>query len=191
MKGLEVHTPDYLDEAWDRIPAKANARLIYCSMPDRGLEHLARLFPRIRDLVPSAGLIVTGDYSLYRQQAGAELYAWLFSRRPVSSSWVKSPGLNSWHCSGQAVLSQREMANSIATSVISKRPEGHPLRNHLGDFRHVQGDRSICLVSISTGCNRPFDQATTLVRLDVNGRTRIGLIAHFVSLLHLPPRALC
>ncbi len=79
---LGVYAPDYLDEHWDRIPTKANARLIYCSMPDRGLEHLARLFPRILAHVPSAELIVTGDYSLYRQPAGSEVYARLFSRRP-------------------------------------------------------------------------------------------------------------
>jgi len=39
--------------------------LLYCSVPDRGLHHLLRLFHEIRTVVPDAELWVTSDYSLW------------------------------------------------------------------------------------------------------------------------------
>ena len=39
--------------------------LLYCSVPHRGLQHLLRMFPQIRQAVPSAELWITSDYSLW------------------------------------------------------------------------------------------------------------------------------
>ena len=39
--------------------------LLYCSVPDRGLENLARFFPAIRHIVPDATLHITSSYALW------------------------------------------------------------------------------------------------------------------------------
>lgn len=57
---------------------KAGNRLLDSSMPDRGLAHLARWFPRIRARVPDAELHVTGDFTLYGWPSGRAGYEKLF-----------------------------------------------------------------------------------------------------------------
>ncbi|MDA8065616.1 MAG: glycosyltransferase family 4 protein [Thermaerobacter sp.] len=44
---------------------KVPGRLIYCSVPDRGAEHLAPIFGMIREAYPAASLVVTGDFRLW------------------------------------------------------------------------------------------------------------------------------
>jgi glycosyltransferase involved in cell wall biosynthesis len=56
------------------LPQKAGNRLLYCTVPCRGVEHLARLFPSIRRQVPDAELIITSDYSLWGESPGNEGY---------------------------------------------------------------------------------------------------------------------
>jgi glycosyltransferase involved in cell wall biosynthesis len=40
-------------------------QFIYCSVPDRGLDGLARIWPRIKERYPEANLIITSDYTLW------------------------------------------------------------------------------------------------------------------------------
>ncbi len=40
-------------------------RLIFTSVPDRGLEYVAKTFPAIRQQVPNASLVITSDYRLW------------------------------------------------------------------------------------------------------------------------------
>jgi hypothetical protein len=61
---LGVVGSDYFEEAPDAIPPKPGNRMIYCSLPDRGLINLVRLFPRVRTVVPEAQLVITSDFSL-------------------------------------------------------------------------------------------------------------------------------
>lgn len=44
---------------------KVRNRLIFTSVPDRGLEYVAQTFPKIKEQVPDATLVVTSDYRLW------------------------------------------------------------------------------------------------------------------------------
>lgn len=69
------------------LPRKVRQRLIYCSVPGRGLEHLARLFPRIRANRPDAELIVTSDYSLWGEGIGP-------GNEPIRAMFAGMPGVS-------------------------------------------------------------------------------------------------
>ena len=57
---LPVRTKDYV------IPEKKTPnRLIFCSVPDRGLEELAQIYPTIKKEIPDASLTITSDYRLW------------------------------------------------------------------------------------------------------------------------------
>ncbi len=70
---LGIHRPDYEPE-----PAKVAGKLLYCSVPNRGLRHLAVLFPQIRAQVLHAELFITSDFRLWGLEAGTEPYVRLF-----------------------------------------------------------------------------------------------------------------
>jgi GT2 family glycosyltransferase len=55
---------------FEPILPKVRNRLIYCSVPLRGLQHLASIFPRVKERIPSASLVVTGDYTLWGSPEG-------------------------------------------------------------------------------------------------------------------------
>lgn len=57
---LGVNIEDYKKEV-TKVPNK----LIFCSVPRRGLEHMARLFPAIKEEIPDAQLYITSDYTLW------------------------------------------------------------------------------------------------------------------------------
>ncbi len=57
---LGVNISDY-EEPVEKIPGK----MIFCSVPRRGLEHMARLFPEIKSRVLEANLTITSDYRLW------------------------------------------------------------------------------------------------------------------------------
>lgn len=44
---------------------KIENRLIFTSVPDRGLEIVAKTFSQIRDIIPSVSLVITSDYRLW------------------------------------------------------------------------------------------------------------------------------
>jgi glycosyltransferase involved in cell wall biosynthesis len=48
--------------------------LLYCSVPDRGLHHLARVFPAVRRQVPGARLVITSDFTLWGAPAARPRY---------------------------------------------------------------------------------------------------------------------
>ena len=62
---LGVTPSDYL-----HLGPKMRNRLIYCSVPARGIHHLARIFPRVKDQVPDASLVITADYTLWGSVPG-------------------------------------------------------------------------------------------------------------------------
>jgi glycosyltransferase involved in cell wall biosynthesis len=57
---LPVRTQDYVNGI-EKVPN----RLIYCSVPDRGLSVLAQAYPSIQARVPDVSLTVTSDYRLW------------------------------------------------------------------------------------------------------------------------------
>ncbi len=57
---LGVRTWEYAT----RIP-KFPGQMIYCSVPDRGLEILHKMWPEIKKRVPHASLVITADYRLW------------------------------------------------------------------------------------------------------------------------------
>jgi glycosyltransferase involved in cell wall biosynthesis len=57
---LGVRLQDYEQEI-DKIPG----RCIFCSIPDRGLELLRRVWPDIKAQIPEASLVITSDYRLW------------------------------------------------------------------------------------------------------------------------------
>jgi len=76
---LGVVPEEYFDRPPGELPSKPGNRLIYCSVPERGLAHLARLFPRIKERVPDAELVITSDYSLWGQPPGIEKFGPMFA----------------------------------------------------------------------------------------------------------------
>lgn len=61
-----------------RTRPKVAGRLIYCSVPGKGLDRLAGIFRRVRARVPWASLFITGDYSLWGKEPSDEGYRALF-----------------------------------------------------------------------------------------------------------------
>ena len=58
---------------------KIPGRLIYCSQPDRGLEHLPEIYRELKQRVPEVSLTITCDRTLWGEtQAGTAPYAALF-----------------------------------------------------------------------------------------------------------------
>lgn len=57
---LGVRVEEYQQEI-EKIPG----RCIYCSVPNRGLEILRMMWPKIKARVPNASLVITSDYTLW------------------------------------------------------------------------------------------------------------------------------
>lgn len=52
-------------EEYDQKIEKVPGRCIFCSVPERGLEVLRLMWPRIKERVPNASLVITSDYTLW------------------------------------------------------------------------------------------------------------------------------
>lgn len=52
-------------EEYDQPVEKVPGRCIFCSVPERGLEVLRLMWPRIKKRVPNASLVITSDYTLW------------------------------------------------------------------------------------------------------------------------------
>jgi len=50
---------------YDYEIGKVKNQMIYCSIPDRGLEVVAQVWPKILERLPDAKLVVTSDYTLW------------------------------------------------------------------------------------------------------------------------------
>ena len=70
---LGVNKEDYLNS----LP-KQKGKLIYCSVPRRGLVYLKDIFPKIREQVPYAELYITSDYRLWGAEALSEEFTAVF-----------------------------------------------------------------------------------------------------------------
>jgi len=57
---LPVRLSDYEEPV-----EKVKNRMIFCSVPDRGLHILADVYPRVKEQVPDASLVITSDYRLW------------------------------------------------------------------------------------------------------------------------------
>jgi len=75
---LGVRLQDYVEPV-EKVPY----RCIYCSVPGRGVDILAQAWPLIKDEVPQASLVITGDYTLWgAPYAGDETYRLFFQHLP-------------------------------------------------------------------------------------------------------------
>lgn len=55
---------------WEYTPIeKVKDRIIFTSVPDRGLALLSKIFPHIRDAIPEVSLVITSDYRLWGIQS--------------------------------------------------------------------------------------------------------------------------
>ena len=66
--GIENSIPIDLpvrDWEYEQEVEKVPNRLIFTSVPDRGLEYVAKTFPKIKEQIPDATLVVTSDYRLW------------------------------------------------------------------------------------------------------------------------------
>lgn len=52
-------------EEYDQQLEKVPGRCIFCSVPERGLEVLQLMWPKIKERVPNASLVITSDYTLW------------------------------------------------------------------------------------------------------------------------------
>jgi glycosyltransferase involved in cell wall biosynthesis len=69
---LGVRIEDYMDAlGLERVDhgqediEKVRNRMIYCSIPDRGLSVLLKCWPKIKEIVEDASLVITSDYTLW------------------------------------------------------------------------------------------------------------------------------
>jgi len=77
--GLGVRAQDYNGQWPLRVPHRA----IFCSVPGRGLEVLAAMWPKIVQLVPDASLTITSDYRLWGNgNPGNHEYRLMFAGLP-------------------------------------------------------------------------------------------------------------
>lgn len=58
---LGVRLQDYREKDVEKIPN----RMIYCSIPDRGLKQLLAAWPKIKEEISDASLVITSDYTLW------------------------------------------------------------------------------------------------------------------------------
>ena len=58
---LGVRIEDYEAEKVAKVPNRA----IFCSVPDRGLQHLRAAWPMVVEQIPTASLVITADYRLW------------------------------------------------------------------------------------------------------------------------------
>lgn len=54
-------------EDYEKLPEKQKDKIIFCSVPHRGLDHLAKYLPVIKERVPDLELVITSDFRLWGQ----------------------------------------------------------------------------------------------------------------------------
>ena len=63
---LPVRVDDYKDKNYEKIPY----RIIFTSVPARGLDNLCRMYPALKQRIPELSLVITSDYRLWGSPAG-------------------------------------------------------------------------------------------------------------------------
>ncbi len=91
-------------------------RLIYAATPFRGLDHLVKMFPRIREQIPEATLEVFSGFEVYR---GAKEYAPEIQARykPLLDAVTQMPGATL-----HGNVTQKELAKELQKSSILAYP---------------------------------------------------------------------
>lgn len=74
---LGVNEADYVTP----LPYQ-KGKLIYCSVPRRGLKYLAECFPKIKDRIPEAELYITSDYRLWGAEPENAEFRIMFDEMP-------------------------------------------------------------------------------------------------------------
>lgn len=86
-------------------------RIIYCASPDRGLHHLLRVWPRVRERIPDAEL------HLYYSFGGFERVKWQMNEYAATWWYVKThieqPGVYNHGAVGKRVLAREQMKASL------------------------------------------------------------------------------
>ena len=94
----------------ETVAAEAN-RVIYCSSPDRGLHHLLRIWPQVREQIPDAELHIFYSF------AGFERVKWQMSEYAAIWWYVKShlgqPGVFNHGPVGQLALAKEQMKAAL------------------------------------------------------------------------------
>ena len=74
---LPVREQDYVQEI-EKVPY----RMLFSSVPGRGLDILAQCYPAIKERVPEASLVITSDYRLWGASPNNEVYRSSFFDKP-------------------------------------------------------------------------------------------------------------
>lgn len=61
---------------------KIKGRMIFCSIPDRGLDIVKIIWPKIKAKFPELSLVITSDYTLWGSQANNQRHRLAFARLP-------------------------------------------------------------------------------------------------------------
>lgn len=96
---LGVDGIDYAQEV-EKVPN----RLIFCSIPDRGLTQLRAAWPLIRKDVPDASLVITGDLTLWGASSGNQIHR---------LEWSAEEGVNFRGAIPRRELIQEQLAAEI------------------------------------------------------------------------------
>jgi glycosyltransferase involved in cell wall biosynthesis len=75
--GLGIAANEY-----EQVPIKSGNELIFCSVPERGLEFLRQIFDAVHADVTNAVLHITSDYSLWGRSPGTDRFRQMFSHVP-------------------------------------------------------------------------------------------------------------
>ncbi|MFC4765815.1 glycosyltransferase family 4 protein [Effusibacillus consociatus] len=65
-------------EEYQQMMPKTKNQLIFCSAPERGLQHVPLIYSLIKKQVPDVTLVITMDYSLWGFEPGIEKYREMF-----------------------------------------------------------------------------------------------------------------
>lgn len=97
---LGVRLADYAEPV-DRIPG----RCIFCSIPDRGLEILYAVWPKVRHMRPDASLVITSDYRLWGSKTAGNHHHRM--------AWLHVPGILFLGRVDRAQLVKEQMAAQV------------------------------------------------------------------------------
>jgi glycosyltransferase involved in cell wall biosynthesis len=136
--GQAVNIADYPTVAEEREDL-----LMFCSVPDRGLIHLARWLPSIFRAVPSARLVITSDFSLWGMTPARQVYARFFADDPrvTYAGHVDRPALVAWQAQAKVLAYPCQFeegfcisaAECMAAGVVPVTTDAFALRTTVGD----------------------------------------------------------
>ncbi|MDK2820440.1 MAG: hypothetical protein PWP31_405 [Clostridia bacterium] len=70
------------DKEYSTVLPKIKNKLIYCSVPRKGLDNMVQIFPLVKKVIPDARLVITSDYTLWGRKPQNEKYKKAFMRIP-------------------------------------------------------------------------------------------------------------